>query len=148
MKSIFDTEAYEELMARANKLTPDSPRGWGKMSAAQMAWHCQYPLQLAVTNKKTKVNGKFFLARWFFKKSLYNDKPWRKNLPTAPQLVAREEKDFTTEIEKLKALITDCHEVKTRETWNPHPFFGTFTKDQWGQLEYKHLDHHFKQFGV
>ena len=32
--------------------------------------------------------------------------------------------------------------------WNPHPIFGAFTHQQWGQLQYKHLDHHLRQFGV
>jgi hypothetical protein len=30
----------------------------------------------------------------------------------------------------------------------PHPFFGSFTPDQWGKSMYKHLDHHLRQFGV
>ncbi|MGB5666410.1 MAG: DUF1569 domain-containing protein, partial [Maribacter sp.] len=32
--------------------------------------------------------------------------------------------------------------------WNLHPLFGEFTVEQWGQMEFKHLDHHLKQFGV
>ena len=34
------------------------------------------------------------------------------------------------------------------EIWNPHPMFGKFTMEQWGKMEYKHLDHHLRQFGV
>jgi hypothetical protein len=30
----------------------------------------------------------------------------------------------------------------------PHPFFGIFTKEQWGKAMYKHLDHHLHQFAV
>ncbi len=53
----------------------------GKMTVGQMVWHCQYPLKLAIENKENS-KGNWFI-KTFFKKSLYNDKPWRKNLPTA-----------------------------------------------------------------
>ncbi|RYG41811.1 MAG: DUF1569 domain-containing protein, partial [Chitinophagaceae bacterium] len=29
----------------------------------------------------------------------------------------------------------------------PHPVFGHFTPQQWGQSMFKHLDHHLRQFG-
>lgn len=147
MKSIFETEAYEELLRRLAQVKPDSERLWGKMSSAQMAWHCQGPLKLAVENKDRGVRGNP-LIRWFFKKSLYNDKLWRKNLPTTPNLVAKEEKMFEEEMPRLKQLVQACHEVKDRTEWNPHPMFGKLTRQQWGQMEYKHLDHHLRQFGA
>lgn len=28
----------------------------------------------------------------------------------------------------------------------PHAFFGKLTPEQWGELMYKHLDHHLRQF--
>ena len=117
------------------------------MSVGQMCWHCQYPLQLAIKNKPNNSKGNWFI-KTFFKKSLYNDKPWRKNMPTAPQLKAKEDKDFETEHKLLKKLVSDFYAVRDREEWHPHPAFGTFTKEQWGQVQYKHLDHHLKQFGV
>lgn len=120
---------------------------WGKMTVGQMVWHCQVPLKLAIKNKPTKKKGNL-LIRLFFKKSLYNDSPWRKNLPTSPFARATEKKDFTVERYKLLDLIAQFHDLKDRESWNPHPLFGKLTHDQWGQMNYKHLDHHLKQFGV
>lgn len=147
MKSLLTEKGNTEITARLSKLTENSERQWGKMTVGQMAWHCQYPLKLAIANKENSSNGNWFI-KTFFKKSLYNDKPWRKNLPTAPQLKATEPKDFTTEVATLKALVADFAALKERDHWYPHPAFGPFTKEQWGQLEYKHLDHHLKQFGV
>jgi len=79
---------------------------------------------------------------------MYNDKPWRKGLPTAPQLKVVDDKDFKEEKAILEQLVDAFHQLDNREVWNPHPLFGKFTKEQYGQMEYKHLDHHLRQFGV
>ena len=147
MKSLLQEDGYLDIKQRLEKLDENSKREWGKMSVGQMCWHCQYPLQLAIENKPNSSKGNWFI-KTFFKKSLYNEKPWRKNLPTAPQLKTQENKEFSKEHKKLKALIDQFYDNRNREKWYPHPTFGTFTKEQWGQLEYKHLDHHLRQFGL
>lgn len=147
MKSLLTEDTHSEIMERLKKLNENSVRQWGKMTVGQMCWHCQYPLKLAIENRENSSKGNWFV-KTFFKKSLYNDKPWRKNLPTAPQLRAKEAKDFGAEYAKLNALVHEFSSLKDREVWYPHPAFGPFTKEQWGQVQYKHLDHHLKQFGV
>lgn len=150
MKSLFNTEAYEEIVSRLDSLSEDSERQWGKMKVGQMLYHCQFPLKIALRKQpsKGKPNPMLKLMGFFFKKSLYNDKPWRHGLPTAKGLKVTEEKDFSKEKEALMGLVKDFHEEKTRKSWDPHPVFGSFTNEQWGQMQYKHLDHHLRQFGV
>ncbi len=120
---------------------------WGKMSVGQMVWHCQVPVRLAVENKKYKKKGNP-LVRLLFKKALYNDTPWRKNLPTIPIAKAREDKDFIVEREHLLNLLAELYALRDRTDWAPHPMFGKLTPQQWGQMQYKHLDHHLRQFGA
>ncbi len=145
MKTIWDASAKEELLNRVEKLSPESQAQWGKMDVSQMLWHCKYPLKLAVKNEN-KGNGQFFMK--LFKKSLYSDKPFKQGLPTAKFLVATESKDFNAEKSQIIDLVNKTYELKSRDSWNPHPIFGKLTHEQWGKMEYKHLDHHFKQFGV
>ncbi|WP_445381422.1 DUF1569 domain-containing protein [Robiginitalea sp. IMCC43444] len=147
MKSLLETDGYEDIKSRLKKLQPEKKPLWGKMDAAQMVWHCQIPLQVGIKNKLPKKKGNL-LMRLFFKKSLYNDKPWRKNLPTIPSARATESKDFNQEYGKLLELVDTFHHLKSRESWNPHPMFGSLTSEQWGKLEYKHLDHHLRQFDL
>ncbi len=147
MKSLFEEEAFQEIQRRVGELKSTQISLWGKMNVGQMVWHCQVPLKVAIKNKPTKKKGSLFF-RLFYKKSLYNDTPWRKNLPTSRFARATEDKDFTVERYKLLDLIAQFHELRTRESWNPHPIFGELTPEQWGQLNYKHLDHHLRQFGV
>lgn len=147
MKSLLSEDGYTEIKARLEKLTENSERQWGKMSVGQMTWHCQYPLKLAIENRENNSKGNWFV-KTFFKKSLYNDKSWRKNLPTAPQLKAKEPKAFQAEYDKLKTMVDQFAKLNSRENWYPHPAFGEFTKEQWGKMQYKHLDHHLRQFGI
>lgn len=147
MKSLLNDDGYQEIKQRLGQITEETERLWGKMEVGQMLWHCQYPLKLAIENKKNETKGNWFI-RTFFKKSLYSDKAFRKNLPTDPRIKAKESKDFTAELGRLNTLVDEFYGLKEREIWYPHPIFGEFTADQWGRLEYKHLDHHLRQFGV
>ena len=147
MKSLFTTEAHSEIISRLEKLDENTQAHWGKMNVGQMVWHCQGPFHIMLEKNDYGMKPNWF-AKVFFKKSLYNDKTWRKNLPTAKFLKTKANKDFTTEKTKLKVLIDEAYSHRDKTEWNPHPGFGYFTADQWGQMHYKHLNHHFRQFGV
>lgn len=147
MKSLFNTDTHNEIMNRLAQLDENATANWGKMNVAQMAWHCQGPFNIMLEKNDYGMKPSWF-AKVFFKKSLYNDKPWRKNLPTAKFLKPKEDKNFNAEKTKLSKLIDEAHSQREKTEWNPHPAFGYFTADQWGQMQYKHLDHHFRQFGV
>lgn len=146
MKSLFENEAYSEIKERLNELTKESVGKWGKMDVAQMLHHCQQPLN--VSSGKGNLKKQFFPLAFLFKKMLYNDKPWKHNLPTAKGFKITDNKEFETEKYELEKLIDKFHVKKNETQWEPHPVFGKFTPQQWGKMQYKHLDHHLKQFGV
>ena len=147
MQSIFEESTFEELKTRLNSLNENSKANWGKMSVGQMVWHCQGPLNIMLQKKDYGLKPNW-LAKVFFKKSLYNDKKWGKGLPTAKFLKTKDDKNFNSEISILKALLEESYAQKDKTEWEPHPAFGYFTAQQWGQMQYKHLDHHLRQFGV
>jgi hypothetical protein len=147
MKSLFDQEAYDEVRSRLNALSENSERQWGKMTPSQMLCHCQSPLHIILEKKDYGLKPNW-LIKTFFKKSMYNDKPWPKNLPTVPGMKQTEPKDFNEEKGKLEDLLEELHNQRERKDWQPHPTFGTLTQEQWGKMQYKHLDHHLTQFGV
>ena len=149
MQSLFNPEAYKEIKDRLNSLTPEAEKQWGKMTVSQMLHHCQKPILIAL--EKETISKPPFLIRFamkLMKPMLYNDKPWKKGLPTAKELEVTQPKDFSNEKQQLDLLIEDFHGHNSKEEWRPHPVFGTFTKEQWGKMQYKHLDHHLTQFNV
>ncbi|MDC7995972.1 DUF1569 domain-containing protein [Altibacter sp. HG106] len=147
MKNLFEEKVYVEIRERLAQLSPESNRQWGKMSPAQMLHHCQAPLNIMLEKNDYGLKPNW-LAKVVFKKALYNDKPWRKNLPTAKAMKETTERDFTTEMKQLESLLEEVHNHRNRDEWPEHPGFGHFTKAQYGQMQYKHLDHHLRQFGL
>ena len=146
IKNLFDRAIKEEIITRINKLTPQSQSQWGKMDVAQMLAHCQMPLGVATGDHKLK--GSFFLRLIgpVFKKQLYNDKPFKRDLPTDKSFKIADTRDFEKEKEILIRMITDFSE--TTMSGEAHPFFGKLSKEQWSKGTWKHLDHHLRQFGV
>ncbi len=149
MKSIFDLESFDEINTRLNKLNKDSDKQWGTMNASQMLAHCCEPLKIALGLEKS-IQEPYLkkLIMGLFKRMLYDDSPWRKNLPTTDQFKISEYKNFDIELKNLKSLVIQMHQEKDKNDWDEHPVFGKFTAEQWGKMQYKHLDHHLKQFGV
>ena len=96
MKNLFNEAAYQEIRDRMNNLTENSERQWGKMTHGQMMHHCQGPFNIMLGKNDYGMKPNWF-AKVFFKKSLYSDKLWRKNLPTAKFLKETEPRDFNAE---------------------------------------------------
>lgn len=150
MKSMFVTHDHSEIVSRINHLTADSKPTWGVMTVGQMLRHCQFPIKTALKKDPPKEKPNFFtqLVFKFFKKSMYDDKPWKQNLPTPKVFRVTDERNFETEKNELLTLVNALYDDRKRIERPHHPSFGHFTYDQWGQMQYKHLDHHLRQFSV
>ena len=151
MKSLFDPQIHAEVQTRIDSLSVASMPNWGRMTVGQMCTHCQMPLEIAMEKRKMNAKRPSFMKRLIFKlykPLMYNDKPWSKNLPTVKDFIVTETKDVEVEKSKLSSLVTEFHEQKDTTEWPAHPMFGKFTQEQWGKMQYKHLDHHLTQFGV
>lgn len=150
MKSLFEKESLNEITTRINSLSNNTIPGWGKMSAAQMLKHCQAPFGVVKGTLKMETKVSFFKRIIFtlMKPLMYNDKPWGKNIPTSKEFIITGDIDFAKEKETLLDLMNEFHKRKDEAEWPKHPVFGNFTGDQYGKMNYKHLDHHLTQFGV
>lgn len=146
VKNLNEAPVKQEIIDRINKLTPESRAKWGKMTVGQMLAHLQMPMGIALG---TKTIPRSFLGRLLgglFKKQLYNDKPFKRNLPTAPSFKMTTAREFEEEKQKVIEVIRKFNEENLIDI--PHPVFGKMTKEQWGLSNWKHLDHHLQQFGV
>ena len=149
MKSVFEPEARQQLVARLDALRPDSARQWGKMDPAQMLGHCANALETATGDRPMKQGllGKILMP--FFRKSILGEKPFSRNSPTDPTFVIRDPRDFEAEKRRLLTLLDRFVAAGPDNAGKyVHSFFGKMTGQEWGELTHKHLDHHLQQFGV
>ena len=150
MTDLFQPDTAERFKSRVMTLRPDSPRHWGKMSAAQALAHLSVGLEMAVGDRcpPRKLVGRF-IAPMVRRKVVADDAPLAKNTPTAPDMIVRDERDLRVEQERLCRLIDRfATGGPDRCTRHPHEFFGAMTAREWSILMHKHLDHHLRQFGA
>ena len=150
MRHLFEPSAAEDIQGRLQRMRPDGQRHWGTMDAAQALAHCSTGLELALGDI---MPPRMLLGRimgWVVKPlALGNDKPMRRNSPTAPVLVVTDARDFALERARLMTLIQRFIAAGPAGcTTQPHSFFGRLTPQEWSILTFKHLDHHLRQFGA
>lgn len=147
--SLWTTSDRATMEARIKALTSESRPLWGKMDVAQMLAHCQQPLRVAIGQLRLKRSLVGVLFGGMAKRSLLSGKPWGKGMPTAPEFRVTSQQDFERERRALLDIVRRFGEGGPASlTTQPHPFFGVLTPEQWNALQWRHLDHHLRQFGV
>ena len=105
------------------------------------------PLDPTSGGMKQAFIGKIIVP--FIRKSIFSEKPFGKNSPTDPTFVVADERQLDAERDQLLKLIDRFVErgpdAAGKET---HSFFGKLSGPEWGELMYKHIDHHLQQFGA
>jgi uncharacterized protein DUF1569 len=146
-KSIFQAASRAELQQRLARLEPDRVPRWGKLTAPKMVVHLADSARMALG--ELPVASKKLPIRFpVIKHLIIYYMPWPKGTPTAPELLARAPAAWNGEVVMLSALIERFADRSPRESWPPHPAFGAMSGRLWGALVYKHVNHHFTQFGI
>ncbi len=148
MLTLADPATRDALILRVERLAPDAKGLWGRMTAPQMLAHCADALrmglgELPVTPKNAAL-PRLAIVKWLF----LNVLTFPKDAPTAAELKARAPEAWDTERAHLIALMQRVGTPDALTRSAEHPLFGPLTRAQWGQLAWKHLDHHLRQFGA
>jgi hypothetical protein len=150
MKSLFNAKDNEEVIKRINSLTNTSQAQWGKMNVSQMLAHCQVPLKVAFGETKLKrgIAGLLF-GKMIAKKLTKDEAPFDRNLPTDKSFIVSDQPEFEKEKNNLAHIVKRFLEAGPEGlSKDPHPFFGKLTPSDWDQIQWKHIDHHLRQFGA
>jgi hypothetical protein len=157
MSSLLEASARDELWRRVTALRPDTPAKWGRFDAPRMLAHAIQSLGMMTGDVHVEAKPVPWIVRHApLKHLLIYVLPFPRGLPTAPELLARTCPDavgrsalaWEEERQAFSGALDRIAELETREAWPPHPAFGPLTGPQWGTLQYRHLDHHFRQFGL
>ena len=150
MNNLYEAGRAEALKQRITQITAANQRQWGTMTASQALAHCSTAMEMATGDK---LLPRMFIGRLLGglvkKKAIGDDQPLRKNTPTAPDLIIKDDCDLAKEQQRLCALIDRFAKSGPQGcTKHPHTFFGPLTPEEWATLMYKHVDHHLRQFGA
>ena len=149
MDTLFAPESYQQVLRRVDSLQPQSPRQWGKMSVGQMLEHTARAVEVAAGKRPSTQMFLGKLIGWIFRRGFVGPKPFSKDSPTGPDFIVQGAPDFAATKDRLKTLLAEFHALGEHGCdGNVHGFFGRMTGAEWGATQYKHLDHHLRQFGA
>lgn len=147
MNNLYSKSDVDSILARLQKLSPSSEKKWGKMNVAQMLAHLNVSLETALGLNFPK---RLFIGRIIgrmLKSKYLNEKPMDKNAPTDKKYVFSDSREFEKEKEKAIRLVNTFYENGPEKcTIHPHSFFGKMSPEEWATLQWKHFDHHLRQF--
>ncbi|MGY3055610.1 hypothetical protein ACVWYG_003831 [Pedobacter sp. UYEF25] len=129
------------------KLMSNSEKQWGKMNVAQMLAHLNASIETAMglNNPKRHLIGRFL--RPFVKSKYLSEKPFGKNAPTDKYYIFTDDREFEKEKINSIELIKNFFEGgPSKCTTNPHFFLGKLMPEEWAVSQWKHFDHHLRQF--
>nr|WP_302850476.1 DUF1569 domain-containing protein [Chryseobacterium sp. SSA4.19] len=142
---------FGEIISRINQLSTASANKWGRMDVCQMMRHCSCVLQVPLKKVELPPVNALFSAIGIITKmemQVFNNGIPR-NMPTFRKLIINFECDFNEEKENLLKILDEYRTVfLNNDLPDKHVLFGSMKEKDWGFMEYKHLDHHLKQFNV
>ncbi len=147
MKTLLNATIRQELYHRLEKLSPYVPAIWGTMPAIQMLAHLSLQLECALHIRPVERLPISWLVRPF-RKLIINVVSWPHNLPTAQSWKNPKTMEWDDELNRFLGLTEQFSETRHREIKGIHPLFGPLNRKEWGRLSYRHINHHFRQFGI
>jgi len=148
MKSIFNAIDNQEIITRIQKLKPESQALWGRMSVDQMLIHINDAVLVSFNEKELHVPFIFRILGRMMKNSVLKQPEFSKNSPTAKEFKYAENFDFEIVKNELISNFSRFQQGEQAILCKNHPFWGKMNAEDWNNLQWKHVDHHLRQFGV
>ena len=146
--SLWDDAERMRTLERLRRVTPGTRPRWGRMHAGQMIVHLADQLRLALAevpmSKPWPGPAKYQPLRWL----LINVVPMPKGSRSFRELFLTPAGDFARDRAALEALLARAAARGPEGPWGGSPLFGRLSREEWGVLGWRHLDHHLRQFGV
>lgn len=147
-KNIFEDAVCHDVIARLNRLTPETARQWGTMDAPQMLAHLSIPLQTGMGLLQAKSVYVPIISPLFIQYLMRGGKFFKGKTPTMKEFVVSGNPDFVKEKQALEVTLKEFIALGKAGKLTKHPFFGKMNPTEWGIVTYSHIDHHLRQFGV
>ncbi len=150
MKNLFDTTTKKEIMNRIDRLEAGTPAQWGKMNVNQALRHMTMALDIPTGKLDPTVANAPPMPKWLLKFFLLNMKAPKEKAETFLEINTVNNNINPSDFEAEKTTLKNKVDEFTKATFliPENKLAGKFSKADWGKLNFNHMDHHLRQFGV
>jgi hypothetical protein len=146
MPSLRDRAKREQIVQRVERLAPAAQPRWGKFDAPRMVCHVNDSLAVALGEIPSRSMNKRAFQHFPLKHLAIYVVPFPKSAPAPAEMMTTAPTSFDTDRDRLVGLINRLAAAPADQR-SEHPLFGLLTMDEWNALQWKHIDHHLRQFG-
>jgi hypothetical protein len=153
VRTIADPVVLRDLSVRLSRLTPDTSRRWGTLTAHEMLCHLGDATAMVLRDRPriVPVDGRPRPLRRGL--GLWSPLRWPHGLRTSPHYDPHTLGSRPADFDRDRARVVDGLErLGTASTGVPlepaHGFFGRMSRRDWQRWAWKHTEHHLRQFGV
>ncbi len=119
------------------------------MNVSQMLKHCTEAIGTATGDVTIKAPFVIKLMGPLIKKLIMSKNQYKQGLPTAKEFIFTDDRNFNIEKTKLIERLQKFYSIGEKSIDGlVHPVFGKLSSFEWGYSQWKHFDHHLRQFGV
>ena len=148
MGTLFDAADRRRVLDRLAALSPDRRPLWGRFTAPEMVCHVSCGLRQGLGEYEAGTPAGPFRyppVNWL----VIHVVPWPKGkAKSPPEFLAVKPTTWEADLGALRNLVERFADRGPDAAWPPSKVFGRISGRSWGALQYKHLDHHLRQFGV
>ena len=148
-RSLCDPVGRQSILDRLARLTPEHSRRWGRMEPAQLLPHLAGGLRMALGEVTLQGSppGAIRGAIWRYL-AIHRLKWPEGKIQSPPGAFSTPSLGWERDREVVLELIERFATAPLATLGTIHPMFGRMKPRDWDVLQYRHLDHHLRQFGV
>jgi hypothetical protein len=151
MRALDAPGVLESFERRLGTLTPQTPRRWGTMTSHEMLCHVSDSFRGMLRERAVSRAPTSPVQRQLVRLiALHTPVPWPRSVPTRPEVNPHDGGTKPEVFESDRARVADLMRrfAQPDVAYAEHPMFGALSRREWMIWGYRHLDHHFRQFGI
>jgi hypothetical protein len=147
MPSLRNEKDRQELVERLHTVMVGTKPQWGSLDAPRMMCHLNDSLGAGLGKLEVPRKGPAAFRHFPLKHLAIYVVPMPKNAKAPKELLARSPADFA---EERRQLLQGMEQMAAmpKSAGPEHFLLGAMSYDQWNILNWKHIDHHLRQFGA
>lgn len=146
MPTLRSETARNGIVLRLQQLDPAAKAKWGQFDAPRMMCHLSDALAMSLGEITTPQLNKKAFHHFPLKHLILHVLPFPKGAPTVPELLLTEAGEFESDRRRVVEMVNRLAAAPDKKG-PEHPLFGPLSTEEWNTLQWKHIDHHLRQFG-